>query len=365
MLLYFNSNISCVYLQQPIYLSNSVFRLLPEQVSGHHQTQSYPWPSPVRQSSDWMAELAAAVQSSESPGGDTGNILGRTFDSNTYQPDTTYPLFQKIKPLEEDPGHVLFSNLKLYPKLRQSLNSVNSARAYKYGSRAFGQKSWYTENFDIATGLKSNADRRKFRFGLKSNVDFLIQLDIEGLKQCLSDKTFSPNHVPPGANLSTGSFLDTMRILDPNRFRKFCTIFNRIQANLDFTQSLSDYFATDEMLEPALLVISDAIRRGLNLRTTLRGGSVAANAQMYRHRAPASDREFSSRRPPTRDRRTENTSPTFRKRPSTFARAKYPVGTCWSFQSNNECNKSDCTYDHSCCHCFSKKHGKASCPDVT
>ena len=208
------------------------------------------------------------------------------FETKSYAPDTTFSKFLTKSTPEAERDHLFFSTLKLYPKLRQSLPSINSARAYKYGSRAFGQKSWYSESFDIAKGLKTNADRRKFRFGLKSNVDFLIQLDIESLKICLNENSFSPCNQPPSPdNLSDGSFLSTMRLLDPNRFSKFCTIFNRIQANLDFTQSLSDYFATDEMLEPALMVISDAIRRDLNLRTALHGGSVAGSAVMYRHRA--------------------------------------------------------------------------------
>ena len=34
------------------------------------------------------------------------------------------------------------------------------------------------QSFKVFKGLQSNADRRKFRFGLKSNIDFLMQLDI-------------------------------------------------------------------------------------------------------------------------------------------------------------------------------------------
>ena len=310
-----------------------------------------------------MAELAAAVQSSESPGGDAGNILRPMFANKTYAPDTSFSKFLKSNTPEANQDHLFFSTLKLHPKLRQSLPSINSARAFKYGSRAFGQKSWYSENFDIAKGLKTNADRRKFRFGLKSNVDFLIQLDIESLKICLNENSFSPGYLPPPDNLSDGSFLSTMRLLDPSRFNKFCTIFNRIQANLDFTQSLSDYFATDEMLEPALMVISDAIRRNLNLRSALHGGSVAGSAVMYRHRASPYDRDFGARGSPPRESRTPKTSAGFRTKSGSPRAAKYPVGTCWSFQTNNFCNKIGCTYDHSCCHCFSKAHGKDSCPD--
>ena len=87
-----------------------------------------------------------------------------------------------------------------------------------------------------------------------------------------------------------------MRLLDTYRFDKLCTIINRIKANLVFTQSLSDFFANDGLLEPALMVISDAIRRNLNLRTTFHGGRVVANAVIYSHRASPYDREFADLR---------------------------------------------------------------------
>ena len=74
---------------------------------------------------------------------------------------------------------ILYSKLQKFPHLRQALSSVNAARAFKYGLRVFGQKRWYTEDFDISKGLKTNDNRRQFRFGLKSNVEFLIQLDLE------------------------------------------------------------------------------------------------------------------------------------------------------------------------------------------
>ena len=44
------------------------------------------------------------------------------------------------------------------------------------------KKKWYTEDFDISRGLKNNKSRRQFRFGLKSNVEFLVQLDLENLR---------------------------------------------------------------------------------------------------------------------------------------------------------------------------------------
>ena len=132
-----------------------------------------------------------------------------------------------------------------------------------------------------------------------------------------------------------------MRNMDYNRFQRFCTIINRIQANLNFTQSLSDYFATDEMLEPALLVISEAIRRNLNLGASLRGGSVAGNALLYRHRASSRDREFSTDSSHYRERNEQNSRKTFatstQRVKHEFQSNKYPLVSCWVFQENGEC----------------------------
>ena len=43
------------------------------------------------------------------------------------------------------------------------------------------------------------------------------------------------------------------------------------------------------MLEPALMLIADALRKSPNLSTTLHGGSVASNAMIYRHWASPGD----------------------------------------------------------------------------
>ena len=71
--------------------------------------------------------------------------------------------------------------------------------------------------------------------------------------------------------LSDGSFFSLMKTLDDIKFKRFCSIFNRLISNVKFTQSLSEYFATDDMLKPALSVISEAIRSGPDLGSILRG----------------------------------------------------------------------------------------------
>ena len=100
-------------------------------------------------------------------------------------------------PPEAEISRILYSKLQKFPHLRQALSSVNAARAFKYGSRSFGQKRWYTEDFDISRGLKNNKNLRQFRFGLKSNVEFLVQLDLENLRSCLVDSTYEINQNIP------------------------------------------------------------------------------------------------------------------------------------------------------------------------
>ena len=316
-----------------------------------------------------MGELADVVRSPDHPGGESPNLFRPMLEVSSIPPDTiTTKLFNQNIP-ESERDRILFTNLKKHPKFRHSLPSINAARAFKYGSRSFGRKQWYSEDFDIIRGLKNMAERRTFRFGLKANVDFLIQLDIETLKTCLLETSFNPNPPPtPTSSMSDGSFLDTMRHMDFARFQNFCTIFKRIQANLGFTQSLSEYFATDDMLEPALLVVSEAIRRNLNLEESLRGGSVAAHALLYRHRASPRDHDFMSGRRSFREQAPQNS---FHPPPTNFSQPRtrvptsppFPIGTCWRFQTTNTCNMNNCRYDHACCHCHSKTHGKESCPD--
>ena len=145
--------------------------------------------------------------------------------------------------------------------------------------------------------------------------------------------------------------------------QELCKIISRIESNLIFTQSLSEHFANDDMLEPALMVVSDALRHSPDLGKGLWGRSVAANALLFRHRASSRDREFKSGRtdqPPRRfTSRISSRGTKTRFDPSSF---KYPLGSCFRFQSTGKCDNSGCTFDHSCCKCFGKSHGKDSCP---
>ena len=101
------------------------------------------------------------------------------------------------------------------------MRSVNTARLVKFGSKFFGERSWYSGNVDVSSKIQSLEDRRRFRFGLKCNVDFLIQLDLENVIDLLNQKQAKSDpvdeaipHSDECSNtqlLSDGSFFDLMR----------------------------------------------------------------------------------------------------------------------------------------------------------
>ena len=158
--------------------------------SARLQPSEFQWPTPHQSQPSWMAELTAAIR----PQGNSGGAVERSYISEEL-PHLNEQIFRKLfssGQSDNDGGEFLFNKLQKNPHLRKSLSAVNKARAFNYGSRAFGNKKWYKENFDTQEGLKSNKERRQFRFGLKSNVDFLIQLDLWNLKALLQNNTFTP-----------------------------------------------------------------------------------------------------------------------------------------------------------------------------
>lgn len=242
---------------------------------------------------------------------------------------------------------------------------MNSARAFRYGSRAFGNKKWYKKNVDTQEGLKSNEDRRKFRFGLKTNIDFLIQLDVLNLKTELRKNLFNPQghtQAPP-RSLSDGSFLSMMHNLDAQRCSSFCKILERISDNLEYSQNLSEYFATDDMLEPALMLIAESLRKAPNLKNSLHGGSFASNAMVYRHRSSPRDHDRTFSRPPQLSSRTPAPIRKAKSMRNKKGFGKYTYGYCFGFQHTDNCDRPDCEFLQKCNNCDGTSHGERSCPE--
>ena len=70
--------------------------------------------------------------------------------------------------------------------------------------------------------------------------------------------------------------MSLMEKKDVSKFQKFWEIIKLLESNLYFTEFLPEHFATDDMLEPALLVVSDALRLSPDLGKCLWGRSAVA-----------------------------------------------------------------------------------------
>ena len=88
------------------------------------------------------------------------------------------------------------------------------------------------------------------------------------------DSSYEVNqNTPSSVNpvLCDGSLSNLMEKINPRRCKKLCEIMNWLHGNINFSLSLNEYFATDDMLEPALLLVAEAIRSGPDLGTFLGG----------------------------------------------------------------------------------------------
>ena len=110
----------------------------------------------------------------------------------------------------------LFSDPGKFSHIQRSLSSLHLAKSHVYSNNFFGQKRFFGEEFDFSKTPLHPRDRRKVRFGLKSIVDFIIQLDVENLKTCLKENDSSVADFEDcrgksiGSRFSPDSFLGLM-----------------------------------------------------------------------------------------------------------------------------------------------------------
>ena len=74
---------------------------------------------------------------------------------------------------DADVCKLTYDRLRQNPLDRSRLENLHTARAHKYGMAHLGPKNWYKESPNLLKKLKSLSERRKFRVGLKGNIDFL------------------------------------------------------------------------------------------------------------------------------------------------------------------------------------------------
>ena len=268
-------------------------------------------------------------------------------------------------------NRTLFPASKKFPQIHRSLSSIHNAKSFVYSSNFFGLKKFYNDEFDFSKAPLHPDERRKIRFGLKSIVDFVIQLDLQHLKSHLFEPHIDSEQFQ--TKMSTrfekqypeNSFFGVMMFTNPAKSKELLSVFERVCSNVHFSQSMSEFLASEGSIETAKIVVAEAVKRGPDLGRFLRGGSFASCAQVYRHVSSKYDfdaaifmnRNITQSR--SRSRTYYNRSTNQR---SYSQESKYASGFCYQFQKVGYCTFPSCKYKHHCSHCSAKTHGVEHCP---
>ena len=203
---------------------------------------------------------------------DDGGNVNRSIKFTEQLETKILNLLEAAKPKEFDVEHFeqVYNKLLKEPMARSQLENLHAARAHKYGFSQFGSKFWYKESKNISRKFKSQTDRRKFRIGLKGLIDFINQPNIIDLEKLLEDgdtegfkllkmpTPVSPEifcryleHVPP---------MKLIEFVNKNKADNIRKALEKISSLAHFSQSMADYYARDDALEPSLAVVCEVLR---------------------------------------------------------------------------------------------------------
>ena len=262
---------------------------------------------------------------------------------------------------------LVFKKLKNNISARSNLSAIHSARSHKYGHVQFGPKSWYKESSNISEKLTSQEDRRKFRQGLKCNVDFLNQLNMHDLLSHFLNGKQDTKSLHKSTLARLGDIfeclkdipvIDILKLIDREKAEKISSSIDKIVALAHFSQSMGNYFARDDSLDPALSTVCQALRGSLDIEYILRrrGGTFQSLASIYYHLKSPADRDLFGTTYSSRYRGSGGRS--FR---GEQQRKPPMTKPCWEFQKHDRCLKRDCKFKHRCVRCNSKNHDEKNC----
>lgn len=291
--------------------------------------------------------------------GDCGPNSSEFF--NEFQ-SKCFELFSKAKSsteIDAENFDIVFHRLKVDRHARSQLENIHSARAFRYGHTHLGQKSWYKESTKIAENLKTQGDRRKFRIGLKSDVDFLNQLNIMDLESILQEGESEELNlldltkpVMPELLFKSLKKAPPMKILGLFNKKMAADVQNllkKIGSLAHFSQSMANFYALDDSLEPALAVVCKALRNGEDVGAILgERGTFLGLAQVFQKYRSKQDHDLGS------EQNINNNQ---------YGGTKYEPsrGFCYHFQKNDSCYRRRCPFKHECARCGSRNHGERYC----
>ena len=158
--------------------------------------------------------------------------------------------------------------------------------------------------------------------------------------------------------------IELVNMFNKEKAQKIISSIDKIVALAHVSQSMGNYFARDDSLDPALNVVCQGLRGSINFEHVLRsgGGTFQSLASAYWHLKSEFDHDFvgSTQMP----RGGLGRGGAFGKRGSgrnpqhTYTPRKKP---CWLFQRSGQCSRQGCWYDHRCTRCGNRNHGEREC----
>ena len=141
--------------------------------------------------------------------------------------------------------------------------------------------------------------------------------------------------------------LKLIEFINEGKATKIKRLLSKISSLAHFSQSMTDYFASDDALEPALAVICEVLRGSDDIGGVLKneGTSFLRLAQPYEKNRSPGDHDVTEKKP---------------KKSSVLERGKSGRLICWDFQKGS-CKSKSCKFSHECKNCSSKNHGAYAC----
>ena len=157
-----------------------------------------------------------------------------------------------------------------------------------------------------------------------------------------------------------------MQHANPTKCKLVFEALERVISNLHFSQSMSEFFASDGSIETSKIVVAEALKRGADLGKFLRGGPFASCAYVYQNLSSRFDfdaayfihKDNKNNQRITKSNSYQNYGTQYSRKPD---RPSYPTGFCFGFQQKGRCIIPKCPYDHSCATCRRDDHGAETC----
>ena len=333
------------------------------------------WASPTKPDGEFVKELRSLV----TPKAEGANVCPIDFSSE-FQKKLLDLLGSAAPGADSDANkcEFMFNKLRKDPVARSRLENIHAARAHRYGSAHFGPKFWYKENHAIAKKLKCQADRRKFRQALRADLDFINQLNLMDFEDLLNlgkaealnllklNEPVTPSEL--FASLRNVPPLSIIRLINEATAEKITKVLQKISQLAHFSQSMADYFAHDDALEPALAVLCEVLRNAPEIGAVLNNNcqtflGLANCFQKLRSDEDHDIKKFMATQKPTPKGAKETRQFRPGGRPSIRpGRLPFRPGLCFRFQMPSGCSRQPCNFTHNCAACNSQEHGRSNCP---